>query len=141
MTGEHFVLAPQWEWYILLYFFFAGLSGGSFVIATMLRLWGSVADQAASRLGFLISFLLLLLCPILLTLDLGKPFDFWHMLVDTGPGGGLSFKSWSPMSLGAWGLLLFGLFSFVMFVLALAEGDYLHWSALGALARIPATIV
>ena len=114
MPGEHFVAAPHWEWYILLYFFFAGLSGGAFVIGTMLRLWGSAVDWVASRIAFLISFPLLLICPILLTLDLGKPLDFWHMLIDTGPGGALSFKVWSPMSLGAWGLLLFGIFSFVM---------------------------
>jgi formate-dependent nitrite reductase membrane component NrfD len=126
MPGEHFVVAPHWEWYILLYFFFAGLSGGAFVIGTMLRLWGSAADWAASRIAFLISFPLLLVCPILLTLDLGKPLDFWHMLIDTGPGGLLSFKVWSPMSLGAWGLLIFGIFSFVMFLVALGEGGYVR---------------
>ena len=126
MPGEHFVAAPHWEWYILLYFFFAGLSGGAFVIGTMLRLFGSAVDWAAARIAFLISFPLLVVCPILLTLDLGKPLDFWHMLIDTGGGGGLSFKAWSPMSLGAWGLLLFGLFSFVMFLVALGEGGYWH---------------
>jgi polysulfide reductase chain C len=122
MTGEHFVVPPNWKWYILLYFFFAGLSGGAFVIGTMLRLWGGAVDRAASRIAYLISFPLLLVCPILLTLDLGKPTDFWHMLIDNSPGGALSFKIWSPMSLGAWGLLVFGVFSFVMFVVALGEG-------------------
>ena len=140
MANEHFVLAPEWTWYILLYFFFAGLSGGAFVIGTMLRLFGSVADFVASRIAFLISFPLLVICPILLTLDLGKPFDFWHMLIDTGPSGGLSFKYWSPMSLGAWGLLLFGIFSFVMFLVALGEGRYVRWRAIeriGAIATSP----
>ncbi|TMD10761.1 MAG: polysulfide reductase, partial [Chloroflexi bacterium] len=56
MPNEHFVVPPHWEWYILLYFFFAGISGGAFVIGTMLRLWGSPADKAASRLAFIISF-------------------------------------------------------------------------------------
>ena len=125
MPNEHFTVAPNWEWYILLYFFFAGLSGGAFVIGTMLRLWGGKADWAASRIAFLISFPLLLVCPILLTLDLGKPLDFWHMLINTSSGG-LSFKAWSPMSLGAWGLLIFGVFSFVMFVVALGEGGYVR---------------
>ena len=80
MPNEHFVAPPNWEWYILLYFFFAGLAGGAFVIGTMLRLWGNAADWVTSRIAFLISLPLLLICPILLTRDLGKPLDFWHML-------------------------------------------------------------
>jgi formate-dependent nitrite reductase membrane component NrfD len=136
MSNEHFVLPPEWTWYILLYFFFAGLSGGAFVVGTLLRIFGSEADRAASRVAFLVSFPLLLVCPILLTIDLGKPFDFWHMLVDTGPSGGLSFKPWSPMSLGAWGLLLFGIFSFVMFVVALGEGEYVGWRAIRRIGTI-----
>jgi formate-dependent nitrite reductase membrane component NrfD len=121
MAGEHFVVAPHWEWWILGYFFFAGISGGTYVLGTMLRLWGSARDAAISRTAFLISLPTLLVCPILLTLDLGQPVRFWHMLIDSG-GGGPVFKPWSPMSLGAWGLLIFGIFSVVMFAAALAEG-------------------
>ena len=122
MPGEHFVVAPHWEWWILGYFFFAGISGGTYVLGTMLRLWGSARDTALSRVAFLISFPTLLVCPILLTVDLGQPLRFWHMLIDSGVGG-LVFKTWSPMSLGAWALLIFGIFSLVMFVAALAEGE------------------
>ena len=36
------------------------------------------------------------------------------MLVDVTPGEtGINFKYWSPMSVGAWGLLVFGFFAFV----------------------------
>jgi hypothetical protein len=42
------------------------------------------------------------------------------MLVDTSEGG-LAFKYWSPMSVGSWALLAFGLFSFVSFLAAAAE--------------------
>jgi formate-dependent nitrite reductase membrane component NrfD len=135
MPNEHFVVAPGWEWYILLYFFFAGISGGAFVIGTMLRLWGSPSDAAASRLAFIISFPLLLICPILLTLDLGQPLRFWHMLIDSASGA-LVFKPWSPMSLGAWGLTIFGLFSFVMFLAAVGEGGYLRWRVLAGAGRV-----
>jgi formate-dependent nitrite reductase membrane component NrfD len=138
--NEHFVAPPNWTWFILLYFFLAGLSGGSFVIGTMLRLFGTAADWVASRLAFLISLPLLILCPILLTIDLGKPLDFWHMLVNTGPDGGLSFKIWSPMSLGAWGLLLFGIFSFVMFLVALGDGNYVRSTALERISRLPVSL-
>jgi formate-dependent nitrite reductase membrane component NrfD len=114
--AEHFVRAPDWTWYILGYFFFAGLSGGSYVIATLLRLV-SRSDEPAARVGYYISFLTLLPCPVLLTLDLGQPLRFWHMLVNTTPGNeGLNFKYWSPMSVGAWGLVVFGVFATISFV-------------------------
>src|SRR6266513_104986 len=115
--AEHFVAAPHWEWYILGYFFLGGLSGGMYTLATMLRLWGSPRDEAAARTAFLAAFPLLLLCPILLTIDLGRPLRFWHMLIDTTPGhGGLAFKYWSPMSVGSWALLLYGAFALVSFI-------------------------
>ena len=120
MLTEHFVVPPHWEWYILAYFVAAGLSGGAYVIGTMLRLWGGARDRPASGLAFLIGWPLLLVCPILLTLDLGRPTRFWHMLFDSRTAG-LAFKYWSPMSVGAWALLLYGIFSTVMFVVALGE--------------------
>src|SRR4029077_8875745 len=140
MPGEHFVVPPHWEWYILLYFFFAGIAGGAFVIGTMLRLWGTPADKPASRLAFIISFPLLLLCPILLTLDLGQPLRFWHMLVDVKTGTP-AFKLYSPISLGSWGLTVFGLFAFVMFLAAVGEGDYLHWRVLAGAGRLMGSVL
>jgi formate-dependent nitrite reductase membrane component NrfD len=54
---------------------------------------------------------------VLLTLDLAQPLRFWHMLVNTTPGElAPVFKSWSPMSVGAWGLVVFGVFVTVSFV-------------------------
>jgi len=119
--AEHFVKPPNWEWYILGYFFLAGLAGGSYAIAAILRLWGSPRDGAIARIGFLIAFPLVIVCPILLTLDLGQPGRFFHMLVSTTPGqSGLMFKYWSPMSVGSWALLIFGFFAFISFLEALA---------------------
>jgi formate-dependent nitrite reductase membrane component NrfD len=115
LAAEHFVRAPQWLWYILFYFFFAGLAGGSYAVATMLRLSGDQRDEPAARVGFYISLVATVVCPILLTADLGVSWiRFWHMLVDVTPGAtGLNFKYWSPMSVGVWALLVFGFFSFV----------------------------
>ena len=111
-SAEHFVRAPQWTWYILFYFFFAGLAGGAYVLSTLLRLAGGHRDEPAARLGFYISLPATLICPILLTADLGASWSrFWHMLVDVTPGDtGLNFKYGSPMSVGVWALLVFGFF-------------------------------
>jgi formate-dependent nitrite reductase membrane component NrfD len=118
LAAEHFVRAPDWLWYILFYFFFAGIAGGSYVVGTLLRLSGDPRDEPAANISFLIAGPATLICPILLTADLGVSWTrFWHMLVDVTPGEtGLGFKYWSPMSVGAWALLIFGFFAFVSFV-------------------------
>jgi formate-dependent nitrite reductase membrane component NrfD len=115
LAAEHFVRAPQWQWYILGYFFFAGLTGGCYALAALLRLVGHERDEGAARVGFYASFVTLLVCPVLLTADLGASWSrFWHMLIDVTPGEqGLNFKYWSPMSVGVWALLIFGLFATV----------------------------
>jgi len=121
LAAEHFVRSPDWKWFILGYFFLAGLAGGTFALGAMLSLLGREQDRPAARLAFLASFPLLLLCPVLLTIDLGRPERFWHMIVDPAQGI-VNFKYWSPMSVGVWGLTIFGVFSFVMFAWALAAG-------------------
>jgi len=139
--AEHFSAPPEWQWWILAYFFFGGLSGGSYAIGTLLRLAGDPRDRRASQIAYIASFIALIPCPIFLTLDLGQPTLFYHMLVDTS-GGGLVFKPWSPMSLGSWALLAFGLFSFVSFLGALAETGRIRAasSLASAIRGLPATI-
>jgi formate-dependent nitrite reductase membrane component NrfD len=144
--SEHFVRAPQWTWYILFYFFLAGLSGGSYVLATLLRLRRGAADEAAARVGYYLALPTLLVCPVLLTLDLGQPLRFWHMLVNTTPGDeGAIVKYWSPMSVGAWALVVFGAFVAVSFLDAwvrdrrgIERAGLLStvWSVLGAVAGL-----
>ncbi len=131
--AEHFAAAPEWQWWILGYFFFGGLAGGSYALGTLLRFAGDPRDEGAARIAFIASFLALIPCPVFLTLDLGQPLRFWHMLVDTSEGG-VAFKPWSPMSLGSWALLLFGLFSFVSFLAAVADVGWFR--AASPIARI-----
>jgi Ni/Fe-hydrogenase subunit HybB-like protein len=126
--AEHFAAPPQWQWWILAYFFFGGLSGGSYALGTLLRFGGDTRDESAARLAFITSFVALIPCPIFLIADLGQPLRFFHMLVDTS-NGGLAFKPDSPMSVGSWVLLFFGLFSFVSFLGAIAEGGWFKATA------------
>jgi formate-dependent nitrite reductase membrane component NrfD len=127
LAAEHFVRAPEWTWYILFYFFLAGLAGGCYFIATLLRYWGTPGDEPVARLGFYVALPATLLCPILLTLDLKKPLRFWHMLFDTTPGEfGLNFNTRTPMSVGVWALLVASVFALVSFVDALARDGRLR---------------
>jgi formate-dependent nitrite reductase membrane component NrfD len=115
--AQHFAGDPEWTWYILGYFFLAGLAGGSYFIAAFLRHWGTPADEPVARLGFYAALPPVLIAPILLTLDLKKPLRFWHMLVNTTPGDfGLNFNSGTPMSVGVWGLLVASVFALVSFL-------------------------
>lgn len=125
---EHFAGPPDWLWYILFYFFLAGLSGGSYLIATLLRLRGDPADEPMARIGFYVAFPPMVIAPILLTLDLGQPLRFWHMLWNTTPDAqGLTFKYWSPMSVGVWAVMLFGAITTVSFLEALARDGKLRF--------------
>jgi formate-dependent nitrite reductase membrane component NrfD len=73
-----------------------------------------------------------------LVIDLHRPLRFWHMLIESNTFQPM-FKYWSPMSAGSWALLIFGIFSFLAFLGALAESDRLRWSTAGRL-RPPGTI-
>jgi formate-dependent nitrite reductase membrane component NrfD len=117
---EHFAAAPGWGWWIIAYFFFGGITGGSYAIGTLIRAVGGATDQAIARRAFVVSFLALVPCPIFLIADLGVPTRFLNLLLDRSEGG-LVFKPETPISVGAWALLVFGLFSFVSFLGALGE--------------------
>jgi polysulfide reductase chain C len=133
--AQHFAGDPEWTWYILFYFFFAGLAGGAYFLATLLRHWGTPADEPMARLGIYASVPAIVICPILLTLDLTKPLRFWHMLVNTTPDGfGLNFKIWSPMSVGVWALVLVSILTVVSFLDALARDGKIRGPLAGLVA-------
>jgi formate-dependent nitrite reductase membrane component NrfD len=131
---QHFVAPPQWEWYIVWYFYLGGIAGGAYVVGTLLRLVGDRRDEPVARVAFVIAFLTMFLCPILLTIDLGRPLRFFHMFVDPGAPG-LNFKYWSPMSMGAWALFFFGAFTTVSLVEVLALDGVLRQPFFQAFAR------
>jgi formate-dependent nitrite reductase membrane component NrfD len=69
-----------------------------------------------------------ILSGLLLTVDLGRPERFWHMLIESNTFRPM-FKYWSPISLGAWALLIFGIPSLLSFLGALVEDNRLAWPA------------
>ena len=120
--------APDWGWYIALYFFFGGLAGGCYFLAALIDLVGHPEDRPLARLGYYIAFPCVVISALLLTLDLGQPLRFWHMLVESNTYRPM-FKPWSPMSVGSWALLIFGFFSLLSFIGALVEDNRLDWPA------------
>ncbi len=139
-SDTFFTLPPEWHWYVVLYFFLGGLAGGSFFIAALIDLFGGPRDWPLARLGYYTSFIALLFCPIFLIIDLTRPERFWHMLVQNKtllP----AFKYWSPISVGSWGLTLFGAFATLAVLGALAEDGRLRWSPLLGLRRSPLRVI
>src|SRR5467141_2473855 len=108
MSDTFFTASPHWTWFIILYFFVGGIAGGGYFVAALLQWFGRPEDRPVIRTGYALGFWGAIVSGALLTLDLGRPFRFWHMLFQSEHFPNLLFKSWSPISFGAWAILLFG---------------------------------
>ncbi|HET8712152.1 MAG TPA: NrfD/PsrC family molybdoenzyme membrane anchor subunit [Gemmatimonadales bacterium] len=109
MSDTFFTASPHWTWYIILYFFVGGIAGGAYFLAAMLAWFGRPEDRPVIRTAYSLAFWGILISGALLTIDLGRPLRFWHMLIQSNNVPTPMFKSWSPMSFGSWAILLFGL--------------------------------
>lgn len=133
MSDTFFTLSPHWTWFIVPYFFVGGIAGGVYFLAALLEWFGEPEDRPVIRLAYYVAAIGAILSGLLLTVDLGRPLRFWHMLFQSHAFPGIMFKSWSPISIGAWGLLVFSAFAFVSALGALAEEGRLRWRPLSAL--------
>lgn len=121
---------PHWKWLVIWYFFLGGISAACHVLATIAHYTGGPGGHAIARTGRYLSVAALLPCPVLLVLDLGRPERFLNML--------RVVKLRSPMSLGSWGLTVFGAFStFAALVQAAQDGLLGRSRAARALANAP----
>src|SRR5919204_5812927 len=93
--------SPHWGWWIVLYFFVGGITGGVYFAGAWLDLFGESADRPAIRLAHLLAFPLILLSAFLLIVDLGQPLRFWHMIFESERFPVPIFKAYSPISFGS----------------------------------------
>ncbi|HXF96727.1 MAG TPA: NrfD/PsrC family molybdoenzyme membrane anchor subunit [Gemmatimonadales bacterium] len=121
MSDTFFTAAPDWTWFIVPYFFVGGIAGGAYFLAALLDWFGGAEDRSVVRTGYYVAAIGGLVSGALLTLDLGRPERFWHMLFQSNNLPGLSLKTWSPISFGSWILLLFSLFAILSALGARAE--------------------
>lgn len=120
MSDTFFTASPHWTWWIIFYFFVGGIAGSAFVLASLLQFFGRPEDRPLARLGYYVAFSGAVLGGLLLTVDLHRPERFWHMLIQSHTGQPM-LKAWVPMSVGSWGLTLFGLFAFLAALGALSD--------------------
>jgi formate-dependent nitrite reductase membrane component NrfD len=133
-----FVADPEWGFWIITYFFLGGIAAGAYFIAVLIEWFGTEEDRPVARVGYWISFPLIVVCALCLVIDLSRPDRFWHMMLKSeitkeafaagfpfsAAGWRLAvqapaFKYWSPMSVGSWVLAVFGACSFVSFLITL----------------------
>jgi protein NrfD len=136
MPSTFFTEPPHWRWFIALYFFIGGIAGGCFVLAALLQLFGRPGDRPIVRVGYYAAIVGVAISGLLLIVDLDRPERFWHMMIESKTGRPM-FKYWSPMSVGVWGLMIFGLFAFLGSLGALHEDGKLRLGMAGALTRRP----
>lgn len=133
--------APHWEWYyIAMYFYIGGVSAGAYFIGSLLELLGKEKLREISKTAYYLAFPLILVTPVLLIADLGRPFRFWHLFFytkDVVP----YMNHLSPLSVGTWALLVYGGMSFLSFLNVLVEDGRLKSPGLTKLhntfSRIP----
>ena len=124
MSDTFFSGAPHWTWFIILYFFVGGIAGGACFLAAVLDWFGGPEDRPVVRTGYNVAAVGAILSGALLTIDLGQPLRFWHMLFQSANFPAIMFKGWSPISFGAWAILVFGFFSVLSALGGMAEeGD------------------
>ena len=112
MEGQVIANAFQnayWGFPIALYFWLVGASAGSFVISTLGWVFGIKKYKPIAFFASNTAIVALLLVPVLLVIDLGKPYRFLHIFI---------FAHWSaPM---VWG-------SFLIMTYPVAMGFYSYF--------------
>ena len=75
-SSTFFSAPPDWGWLIVLYFFFGGLAGGCYFLASLIDLVGRPEDRPLARLGYYIAFPCVIVSALLLILDLDSAAAF-----------------------------------------------------------------
>jgi formate-dependent nitrite reductase membrane component NrfD len=91
---------PHWDEQVVTYLFLGGAMGGSGMLAALAQ---RSENEPLARTSRYLSLALAIACPAVLISHLGRPERFHHMM--------RIVKIKSPMSLGVWGLVGFGMFA------------------------------
>jgi Ni/Fe-hydrogenase subunit HybB-like protein len=70
-----------WGLYVACYIYFIGLSAGSFLLSSLVFVFGNKSLEPLSRLAVFQAFVCLLLGLVFIFLDLGHWERFWHVIV------------------------------------------------------------
>ena len=108
-----------WHWQISLYLFLGGLAAGILIFASLVVLFGKEKQfEGAVKYATLVVPIALVIGLIVLILDLSHMWYAWRLYV--------TFRITSPMSWGAWTLMLVTPLSF-LWILSYFKEYFLYW--------------
>lgn len=119
---------------IAQYFYFTGLSAGSFVVSVIAVLGGKVEYKPLGKIGAILAPLCLILAPLNLLADMTQPLRFWHLM--TYLPGYVNFKS--PITYGVMLLTVYPI-SAIIYAYFVYAGN-IKWSKIFAVIGIPLAI-
>src|SRR5215210_5391335 len=124
----------HWTWQIPVYFWIGGIGAGTHLFSTVAQLLGH-EDEAMKRASRYTVLVTMILSPIMLIWDLGRPERFYNMM--------RILKLRSPMSTQSWSLLIFGNFAGLIAARQAAEDGLLGRNFLSRLLMrlIPARLL
>lgn len=128
------IKAAHWTWQIPIYFWIGGIAAGVQLFTTLAEVLGH-RDQTLTRIGRYTALVTMILSPILLIWDLGRPERFYNMM--------RIWKLRSPMSNQSWALVVYGNLSGLIAARQAAEDGLLGRNFLSRLLikAIPARLL
>jgi protein NrfD len=66
--------APEWEWWLVWYFFIGGLAAGLYFVTALIELVGTAPDRKMAKASYYLAFPLSLLCAVPAILILASPW-------------------------------------------------------------------
>jgi formate-dependent nitrite reductase membrane component NrfD len=93
------IKAAHWTWQIPIYFWIGGIAAGVQLFSTLANVLGH-EDAALTRISRYTALVTMILSPVLLIWDLGRPERFYNMM--------RIWKLRSPMSNQSWSLVVYG---------------------------------
>src|SRR3990170_320850 len=73
------------------YFYFTGLSAGSFVISVIATMFGRTEYKPLGKIGAIAAPMLLIVAPINLIVELEQPLRFWHLFAYLNLGSAMTW--------------------------------------------------
>lgn len=94
METVHFFNTPHeiyWGLLIALYFYYTGMSAGSFILTSLGTVFGIEKYKKVSKVGVLMAIVLLAFAPLHLLFDLSQPTRFLNLFIHVNPTSAMSW--------------------------------------------------
>jgi formate-dependent nitrite reductase membrane component NrfD len=95
-----------WGLPVAIYLFLGGMTSAAYAVGVLAELFSKGKRKNLARVGSYLVLVPIAIGLLLLVVDLGQPFRFWHLMFQLDPLR-LIFQTGSVMSVGVWLLILF----------------------------------